>query len=276
MSQKNNILITKPSGLTTAPFAEPSWLSAGTQPITNFKGHPEKSLFSGHSLEVKQIQPLYEPIAEAYWISGIILLIAILFVWLNSGYRKRLRQIFEATLSMRYLNQFLREDYTLNGIASILLSLIFILASALFVFQANTAYHFLFLKEKGIELYFIICACIVIIYSIKLITVAFIGFVLNIKKEISEYILTIFMFNETLGLLLIPVVIAIAYIKIIPLGIFYMLGVGIIVVTLSYRLLRGLFFNINNQRISKSYLFVYLCTLEILPLIVFIKLFIRR
>ncbi|MEO6884018.1 MAG: DUF4271 domain-containing protein [Bacteroidia bacterium] len=263
------------AGLTAAPNTEPIWMGAGNAPITQFQGRPEKSLFTGHELQTKQLQPLYEPIFEAYWVSGIILLIVILFAWLNTGYRKRVRQIFNATLSVRYLNQFLREEYTLAGIASILLSLVFVLVSALFIFQANAEYHFLFLKEKGIVLYFMLCLCVIIVYSIKLISTSFIGFVLNKKNEFSEYILTIFMFNETLGLLLIPVVISIAYVKMIPLSFFYILGGGIIAVTLVYRVLRGIFFGINSPNISKSYLFLYLCALEILPLVVFIKLLIR-
>ena len=102
------------------------------------------------------------------------------------------------------------------------------------------------------------------------------GFVFQMQKEVSDYVVTLFLFCNTLGLFMMPIVICLAFARKVNPRLFIVAG-GIILATfLCARLVRGLIIGINSVRVSRFYLFLYLCTLEILPLVVLLKLFLIR
>ncbi|MBL7890070.1 MAG: DUF4271 domain-containing protein, partial [Bacteroidia bacterium] len=61
----------------------------------------------------------------------------------------------------------------------------------------------------------------------------------------------------------------------VSIEIFIKIGLYLLALFLFTRMVRGLIIGLNSVRVSKFYLFLYLCSLEILPLIVMIKIFIR-
>jgi hypothetical protein len=75
---------------------------------------------------------------------------------------------------------------------------------------------------------------------------------------------------------MLPVVVGLAFVKQLPTHLFIYTGAGIFVSFLCIRLLRGAIIGFNSIRISKFYLFLYLCTLEILPFVIMVKLFMLK
>jgi hypothetical protein len=53
-------------------------------------------------------------------------------------------------------------------------------------------------------------------------------------------------------------------------------GGSVFVLLLLIRVLRGVLIGFNSIRVSKFYLFLYLCTLEILPFVIMAKLFMQN
>jgi hypothetical protein len=112
--------------------------------------------------------------------------------------------------------------------------------------------------------------------AFKLLVVKLVGVVFKVEGAVNEYIFNIFLHHKAIGIFLFPVTIALAFIKDIPPHYLVVTGWSIIAVVLVYRTLRGMLGGIQTAGISKYYLFLYLCTLEILPLIVIIKVFISQ
>jgi hypothetical protein len=83
----------------------------------------------------------------------------------------------------------------------------------------------------------------------------------------------VYLTNKIAGLLLIPIVIGLAY---FPYGKSILVNLGIVLITFMYlfRVKRGIQIGISKAKLSYFYLFIYLCTLEILPLAVLVRVFI--
>jgi hypothetical protein len=122
-------------------------------------------------------------------------------------------------------------------------------------------------------MYSTIAISLIVMYSVKAALIRFSGFVFKTNKESAEYASTMFIFLNILGLFMLPVVTCIAFVKQINPHVFIYVGYFIILSFLCVRLIRGLVIGFNSNRVSKFYLFLYLCTLEIIPLIILVKLF---
>jgi hypothetical protein len=233
------------------------------------------SLFQNHSLEVKNSGPVLHFTQYDYLIASILFFSYILFVWLYFSNRKRLNQIIRGLYVGRYANQFAREGVSIGNRLVIFLSALFVLTLSLFVCQ--TAHYYGFLESQSpLSLFFITAIIILSIYSVKLVVIKFAGFLFETQKEIREYTVSIFLFCNTVGLFMLPIVICLAFFKQVNPLIFIYSGFSLISILFLTRLVRGLIIGLDSARVSKFYLFLYLCTLEIVPLVILSKLFIGK
>jgi len=229
------------------------------------------SLFEDHLLNPKNNQPQIHYTDYDYGFAGIIFFLYMLYVWLYVSNRKRLTQIIKGFYINRYANQLAREEIMLGNRVSVFLGVLFVFTIALFTIQVNE-YYGLF-TGNTFTLFVIIALGIAFIYSIKLIIIRILGHLFKMAKEANEYRMSIFLFGNVLGLFMFPVVICLAFVKQASPELFIYIGFSVILVFLFMRLIRGLVIGLNSQRVSKFYLFLYLCTLEILPFVIAVKLF---
>jgi len=229
------------------------------------------SLFRDHLLSPKNNQPQIHYTNYDYGFAGIIFFLYILYVWLYVSNRKRLTQIIKGFYINRYANQLAREEIALGNRVSVFLGILFVFTITLFIIQVNQYYGFI--TANTFILFLIIGLSLVIVYSIKFICIKLLGFVFKMTKEASEYSMSIFLFVNALGLFMFPVVICLEFVKQSSPLFFIYIGIGIILVFLFMRLIRGLIIGLNSHGVSKFYLFLYLCTLEILPFVIAVKLF---
>jgi hypothetical protein len=232
------------------------------------------SLFTGHELTPKNQTPIVNEREHAFWMFALLFTAFTIFVSMRVIYSKRFRQELGAFFTSRAVGQMMREEYALSNRVSIGLSLLFVLLFSLFLYQAFVYYgYFDAHKRPGPEFYFIICGLVVISIALKLLAVRILGSVFKVESAVNEYIFNIFLHNKALGLFLLPVTIAIAFVRLIPVQYLIIGGWTIIGLVVAYRTLRTTLGSVQTAGISKYYLFLYLCTLELLPLIVIIKVF---
>ena len=232
-----------------------------------------KSLFQHHLLQTNDFSPKLHIVRDQYWISSLLIIIFILFVWLKIVYGKKFKQILNAFIANRAVSQLLREEQALSNRVSVFLTVIFVLVGSLFMYQIDLFYGWHLLASLGYIYYLKLCLLITVVYFIKVQTVKLLGFIFKTHNQASEYIFNIFLFNKMAGLFLLPIVICLAFMKVISPVFFIYAGVALLALLFLYRCARGLIIAFSNSKISKFYLFVYLCTLEILPLIVLMKAF---
>jgi Domain of unknown function (DUF4271) len=231
------------------------------------------SLFQNHTLTTSSPKSDIHYTKYDYGIAALLFFAFVLFVWLYTANGKRLNQMIKAFYLNRYANQLAREEFSLGNRVSIFLFTLFVITSSLFISQIGYYFGF-FVGGNRLLLFIAIAVAILIAYGLKIMSSNLLGFIFKSQKESSEYATAIFLFCNTLGLFLLPVVVSIAFVRqITPLTFIY-LGSFIFASFLAIRLLRGIIIGFNSVRVSKFYLFVYLCTLEIVPFVILVKLFI--
>jgi len=153
---------------------------------------------------------------------------------------------------------------------SIALGFIYIIATSLMIYEANILLsgH---LPEKiaGIYLYLLIIVCLCLFWLLKISIIRILESIFKTYHASGDYLLNLLLINAFAGLLLLPLLIFVVYMKSI-----YSLYICLILFSILFifRFVRGFVIGLSYSKFSYLLLFVYLCTLEILPLIILAKL----
>lgn len=232
---------------------------------------PTSSLFQNHLLTVQSDKPQLHITNYDYWIGGILLSLYILFVWLYVSNRKKLNQIIREFYISRTGN---RDQFSIGNRASVFLSVFFVATLTIFINQILAYYGLHLFTYNPVFLGIVTALFILIAYGVKFLSIYILGYIFKVQKAASEYSLSVFLFCNVVGLFMLPVVVCLTLMKQVSPVVFIYTGMGLLVVFMAIRVIRTLILGFNNSRISKFYLFMYLCTLEILPFIILAKLFI--
>jgi len=200
------------------------------------------------------------------WLIGVLLLSFLLFASVRLIFNKYLSQLIQSTINYSTFLRSFRERYFNLFHASFRLDLVFSLILGLFGYQFLNAYKISLGASKSYHTYFI-CLGIVIGYFIsKKIGYYIIGILTESKPEVQEYLFSMTVYNRILGLFLMPVTATIAFMPLTQVEPILYAGLAVIVIFYLMSLIRGgkIFLK---KHFSISYLILYLCTLEFLPLI---------
>jgi hypothetical protein len=190
-----------------------------------------------------------------------------MYAVINLLYYRRLRQILKSFISHRFINQLVRDGDPLKENISLLLYIIYFIAFSILFYLAAK----LFTVNFNISTvhYFQILAVILLLFFIKNGFIRFLGIIFKTKKETKEYLRLQYVFNLSTGLFLLPLLIIVIYLK---LNLLLKISFVILLLLLVYRLIRVIIYRISPTNFSVFYLILYLCTIEILPLLIFFKL----
>jgi hypothetical protein len=243
-----------------------SLLSAGTSPVSSF--------FTSHDLKVREIRPVMFVKYQPDWILGILLFAFILLAWIQVFYRKRLHQILMAPFSRRFLSQLVRDGDLFSERITLAAAFIYLITSALLIYQL----YKLVPVSGGIKmpggflLFVLICFSLLAFWTLKFSLIRFLSIIFRTRQTTREYILNILIFNIITGILVLPMLVLGIYLKSV---IFLWICIIIFLLFFTFRFARGFLIGISITKFSYLFLFVYLCSLEILPLIVLVRLVLR-
>ncbi|MEK6615641.1 MAG: DUF4271 domain-containing protein [Bacteroidota bacterium] len=207
------------------------------------------------------------------WVMLIIVLSVMILGYLFSAFHARFIVIIKAFFTIRFSEQLSREEHSLSHPASIFLSINFLVASSLFILQAISSKG---VFSSSLDLSFlsflIIIGFVFVLYLLKILSLKIVGFILNKQVIINEYIFIIFLINQVLGIGFIPIIIFIAYGKQSFINGFVYIGVMLFILAFIIRVGKGTIMVFSGREISVVYLILYLCTLEVFPLLLGWKL----
>jgi Domain of unknown function (DUF4271) len=229
-----------------------------------------KSLFTGHLLRTDNVQPHVINKYTPDWILGLLILCFIILAWVQLFYRKRFRQLLQAPFSKRFMNQLVREGNPFNERLSLALGLIYFIGTALLIFAMNDlllgGHTPLHLRE--FSFYLMIILVLVLFWLVKVLTIRLLGTVFKTENTTRMYLLNELILNIITGLILIPILILVIYLKSI---LFLYISLALIILSFLFLFARGFMIGLSLTKFSYIFLFVYLCSLEILPLIILVK-----
>ena len=230
-------------------------------------------IFQGHLLrpEHPNAQPLTNEIGDWFTISLIVLVA--LFTWFRFFYYRIFRQLYTAFYNLTTTNQIVRDESVLLQRASLILSIISYMLMGLFLYQISILLDWdMGVLQGGLMRFVFLSLSVAIAYSVKMILLRFLSTVFDLEKPVALYIFNVFLMIMMIGLLLLPINILLAYGPLQYRSWILLITVGIIALLFVYRLVRAIGIWIGIPGFSLFYLFLYLCTFEIAPLLIIWKM----
>lgn len=216
-------------------------------------------------------QELYIPHkTKENWMTFLLLFILFYFVFLRVQYDKKLVAIFQAYWNERIINQFIREDNAFKLRTSVSLFIFFAMVFAL-LFYYMSVYFNSNISIQGLYRYFVFFGIISIFYSLKYIMLKITSYFFAFQRMMLSYLAILSVSNLTFTIIVLPVFILYPYIPphLTPYLLFFVLG--LFGLNSLYKYIRSGLYVISNFQFPKFYLFIYLCTLEIAPILVAIR-----
>jgi len=226
------------------------------------------SIFYPHVLKTKHPHPIYIHRKENGVGFMVIFLALLLFAVVQVLYHKRFQMFKNAFFNNRYAAQIMREENVLNYRISLLLTGVFLLTGSLFIFQINKFYNSMFNGIEDWKLFGIIFFSFSSYFAAKYIINKILGYIFMVEKEIKEYLFNYFLFNQFWGLSSIIILAFMEYGRDFPVSQIMAIGLISYALVFVYQIIRSYSLAMPNKRISNLYLFLYFCTLEILPLVI--------
>ena len=202
----------------------------------------------------------------------IIVLIAGLLVYtalLNITMSADIKSIFKSFYSKRTI-QVDKDDRGINAWTFIGLFLLFASTFGLFLYQL-AAYNNVYYSISGVQLFAALSLIIISLFSFKFVVLKIIGFLFDIDSIVGEYITTLYLTYFNIAFVFLPVVLCFSLLAAAFIPYLLITALVLIVIIFVWIYLRSSVSIISNFRFHKFYLFVYLCALEICPILILIK-----
>jgi len=205
------------------------------------------------------------------WVFGVIVLSLIIIASVRIIFKTYLKQLFNATINFPTATRLFRER-TFNLLhAAFRLDILFYLILSLFAYQSFSSLGILPGGMKPFLIYLICLGIVIGYFLLKRFLYLIVSVLTESQIETSEFLFSINVYNRILGIVLFPITLIIAFVPVNNIKSLLIIGLIVIVISYGMTLARGSKILLR-KHFSISYLILYLCTLEFLPLFVIYKI----
>ncbi len=204
-----------------------------------------------------------------YLVFGNVFLLAFIKLVFPKYFKNLFILFFQTSLRQKQT----REQILQDGIASLLINLLFLVSTGLFITLVVKLQEWSSLTFNN--LYGYVVALLLFIYTGKYIFISFAGWVFNNSLVASSYTFLVLMVNRILGILLIPFTIFLAFADEESTKIVFTLSIILVALLLLYRYFVSFASLRNDLKLNAFHFFLYLCAVEILPMLLLYKLMVN-
>ncbi len=206
------------------------------------------------------------------WLLILIIFCLVMVAWLKLFYNKFLDQTMQALLNFQLSSKLLRDQNMFQRRVAFVLNLNFVLAAGIFIYLLFGYLQIRPFDHGDFICYSLYSGVIAGFILLRFAVLHAVGYIFQKQREFREYLHEILLIYKNLGIYLIPLVFIIAYIhEDYRIYLFYLGGI-MLLASLVLRVIRG-FQILVNRDVLIFYLILYLCTLEILPLLIIYRFF---
>ena len=233
----------------------------------HFHGLDYKAFSSLESIPIREQQ---RDFSVPDWFSHLLLFSFLLLTILKIAFSRFLSPLISALFSHRETRNLYHNKNSITQNTFILLQLLFSINGAVFIYLCGSWFG-IWPDVPDLYIFLLLGAGLYLLYQLKFLLLYLTGFFFDRVKAFSDYIHSISLFNKILGLVFLPLSAGIVFLgdQLAPLFIYA--GLASFVLLYLIRLLRGSNIILENG-FSVFYLFLYLCALEIMPLVIVYKL----
>lgn len=208
------------------------------------------------------------------WVLGLILILWIIFASVTANFPKYLDQIFVSLVNFKEATRLFRQRGYKMMFGAVRLDLIFHLVLPLSVFQIAQFFNVSIGAYPSIVLFIGLAAVINTYLFLKILLNKLVGSITMVKEQAKESLFNISLHYKALGFVLLPLVTIHA---VLPLTNFITIWImAVLLVILHIAAVIRTIYLAYQKEISIFYLILYLCILEILPLLLIFKLILNQ
>ena len=194
----------------------------------------------------------------------ILVLLSFLLIALIKGmYWKHAKLFFMGVFAQRYANQYLREENAFTERVNFLTFLLMAINFTLII----TKFQAVIDLWKIVSVFFLV----LLFFLLKLILIKLLGFFFKVKDLAKLAIFFSLLFDKTLGFVLFPLVVGIYFFSVDISSALLMISLGLFMILFMLKLFWLWKIGTNSFGLSQVYIFLYLCTIEIFPLLLLAK-----
>jgi hypothetical protein len=207
---------------------------------------------------------------EKGWLFGVTIFILALLVIVRLNFQRYLTTIITSAVNMQLSEKLLREKNVIVRRVFFILNVTYVLVLGLFLYRLATIYGINLSIQNSFILYLFICLSLSIVVILRIATARIIAIIFDSVPVFREYLHNAFIINKNLGLYLFPAVVSIFYLE-QHLSRYLLIVVSIVfAMSILFRYIKAAQI-IMRHNIFLFYSILYLCTLEILPVMIGIK-----
>ncbi|MBC8474214.1 MAG: DUF4271 domain-containing protein [Cryomorphaceae bacterium] len=194
----------------------------------------------------------------------ILVLLSFLLIALIKGmYWKHAKLFFMGVFAQRYANQYLREENAFTERVNFLTFLLMAINFTLII----TKFQAVIDLPTIVSVFFLV----VLFFLLKLILIKLLGFFFKVKDLAKLAIFFSLLFDKTLGFVLFPLVVVIYFFSVDISSTMLMISLGLFMILFILKLFWLWKIGTNSFGLSQVYIFLYLCSIEIFPLLLLVK-----
>ncbi|MBL0882928.1 MAG: DUF4271 domain-containing protein [Chitinophagaceae bacterium] len=201
-----------------------------------------------------------------YLLMGVLLLLA----FIRSVFPRYFKNLFILFFQTSLRQKQTRDQLLQDNLGSVFVNLLFIICAS--IYGALIIRHKEWLDYPFWHIIFFGAGLLSVVYFGKFLFLRFAGWVFNSREAAMNYTFTVFLVNKVLGISLVPFLFLMAFSKPSLREVAFTVSIGLTGLLLLYRYVIS-FSNIRNTlKVNALHFFLYLCAVEILPLLVLYKL----
>ncbi|WP_051189382.1 DUF4271 domain-containing protein [Daejeonella oryzae] len=204
------------------------------------------------------------------WVILVIIALILFFAILKNAFSKELSSIIQSFYSNRALGQINKEDMLFNSWPFLFLYLLFGLSIGMFLYLSGEHYQIKY-AFTGFEWFLILSATIIGAFTLKILVLRILGFLFGVQKIVSEYITILYLSYFNAALIFLPLLLAYSLTPSRFSEVYSYIAIIIIGLIFTFQFIRAGANILTNYRFSKTYLIIYLCALEVCPILILIK-----
>jgi hypothetical protein len=205
------------------------------------------------------------------WYFLIILLVISCIAWARVIYGKHLSSIWFSSSSYQNATKVYKEQSAVQKRFGLGLDFLYLVNLSLFLYLLNRFFALAIFKADDIVFVLLAFLFLSFLVFIRIFVMRLTAYIFERSELFLEFLYHFFIFNKVMGLVLIPFLLTIPYTQGQLHKILVYTGIFIVFVIHLFRLFRIAVFVLKNV-VLFFYLILYLCILEILPVLVVIKL----
>jgi len=213
------------------------------------------------------IRKVYRPKWILWVVFGLFLFLGVIRMF----FMKDLEAIATSFYSNRVLLQVSKEDNLVTSWPFVFLYLLFGFTIGLFLYL-YVSYNHIQVAYLHNGLFLSISLMVLVLFIFKIVITRSIGFVFGIQKLVRDYISILYLSYFNAAIIFLPLLFILVLVPLSYVNIWFIVSCALVLLVFAMQFIRASNTVLKSYQFSKFYLFIYLCTLEVGPILILIKL----